>query len=316
MALKLLLNPLAEGAYFADLTAVATAELRAHFPGCEVTEDRRAALTFLDVALGADAAPTLARLSFVQGIFAPAEGDQLRLLDEAPGYLLPADLVWGAKYRGKTHELVTQLAINVALASCEAKAKKGYRLLDPMAGRGTTLLWAARYGIDAWGIEQDPQALSHMQRHVKRQTKLHRIKHKQQRGSVGRRRKDGVGQFLEFRFLESATKLITGDSRGATNLLNDMRFHLIVSDLPYGIQHTAPGGTRDPLELLASCAPGWAASLRKGGAMVLIFNRFQPSRGDLIEVFTDQGLDALDFEAPHRMSESILRDLVVFRRPR
>lgn len=50
--------------------------------------------------------------------------------------------------------------------------------------------------------------------------------------------------------------------------------------------------------------------------MVLIFNALQPKRAELVEVFEGVGLTAQPFEAPHRMSESILRDLVVFTQAR
>jgi tRNA G10 N-methylase Trm11 len=249
-------------------------------------------------------------------VFEPIGGG-LRLLDADPGWRLPAELVWGAKYRGKTHELVTQLALNVALAACSAEIGEGGPiLLDPMAGRGTTLLWAARHGIDAWGVEQDASALQHFQRHVKRQTKLQRIKHREQKGSVGRKRRDGVGRFLEYRFTDVATaRLVTGDSRDLPGLLGGKRFHLLVSDLPYGVQHTGRD-RRSPVQVLEACAPGWAASLLPGGVVVLVFNRLQPRRADLEDLFTAQGLEVLPFEAPHRMSESIWRDLLVLHSPR
>lgn len=310
--LKLLLDPRAEGAFFADTVAVALAEVGAVFPAAEPRVDARASVTFLDVSLPEDAAPALLRLAAVQAVFAP-EGGGLRLVDAEPGFALPAELVWGAKYRGKTHELATQLALNVALAHCRAEGPP--KLLDPMAGRGSTLLWAARYGLEARGIEHDPRALPDFQRHVKGQCTLQRLKHQERQGSVHAKRKDGVGRFLEYRFGERALKLITGDARDAPALLGGERVHLIVADLPYGVQHVGPTGTRDPLPVLRECAPGWAELLKPGGAMVLIYNRFLPKREALVEAFEAAGLAAEPFEAPHRMSASILRDLAVFTRP-
>jgi len=49
--------------------------------------------------------------------------------------------------------------------------------------------------------------------------------------------------------------------------------------------------------------------------MKLIFNRYQPKRDALIGAFVDRGLTLREFSAPHRMSESIERDLVVFYKP-
>ncbi|MEO1271450.1 MAG: hypothetical protein AAFX99_25430, partial [Myxococcota bacterium] len=123
-----------------------------------------------------DGLAVAARLACVQGMFRVDEVGRLTPLDLQPDFRLPPSLVYGAKYRGKTHELVTQLALNVAVAHCRTGSPP-QTLLDPMAGRGTTLLWGLRYGLHGRGIEQDQGALDDLHRHIKRQTKLHRIKH-------------------------------------------------------------------------------------------------------------------------------------------
>ena len=106
-----------------------------------------------------------------------------------------------------------------------------------------------------------------------------------------------------------------GDSRDAPELLSGKRYAMLVTDLPYGIEHTGPGGKRNPLDVVRACAPGWAASLRPGGSAVLVFNRLQPRREALAAVFEGVGLEVLPFAAPHRMSESIERDFLVARQP-
>ncbi|MEN0064378.1 MAG: hypothetical protein AAGA48_19685 [Myxococcota bacterium] len=310
--LKLLVDPRTEGAYFADALTVAQGEFRARYPDVSIAVDARRSLVFLDADLESSEASHLARLSFVQGVFRAAD-DALHLLEGDPSYGLPAGLVWGAKYRGKTHELVTQLGLNLALATCTAEGP--HTLLDPMAGRGTTLFWAARHGLSAWGVERDPKALADVQRHVKRQTQLLRIKHRQSHGWVGPKRKDGIGRFVATQFGEVEVQLVTGDSRQLRDLIGPKSFSLIVSDLPYGIQHTGPAGTRNPIRLLEACASGWTRALAPGGAMVLIFNRLQPRRPALERVFQDQGLVVHNHELAHRMSESIWRDLLVLHKP-
>ena len=257
----------------------------------------------------------VSRLSFVHGIFevVDPEGPRLVPLERQPGFLLPDSYVYGAKYRGKTHELVTQLALNLAL-----RYRRGQRpartVLDPMAGRGTTLLWALRYGLDGRGIEQDPRALDELHAHVKKQTKLHRTKHRHHRGVVGPKRRDQVGRYVHYDLHDRQLRLVTGDSRSATELLGGQRFDLVVSDLPYGVQF---GGTkREGLrELVAACAEAWVSCLKEGGAMVLVFNTYRPTRAELTEIFTAHGGRMEDFSAPHRMSESIVRDLLVVTKP-
>jgi len=314
MLLDLLVTPLATGAYFASVLDVARAELAVHFPGVPAEVVSHPMLTFLRVELPEAALPTLSRLSFVQGILA-VDGTGHRVVDVDPGFTLPAPFVFGAKYRGKTHELLTQLALNVARATCALPAEAPIKVLDPMAGRGTTLLWAARMGWSATGIERDPAAPAELQRHVKKQCKLLRVKHKETRGAVGRKARSGAGAFVRYSFGESSIRLLTGDARKTRPLLQGERFSMVVSDLPYGVQHTREDGWRDPTAVLAACAPEWAERLVPGGSMVLAFNAFLPKREVLIDLFRDTGLELHPFTAPHRMSESIERDLVVFTRP-
>ena len=210
--LKLLVSPLTQGAYFNELEKVALAEVQALYPDVHVQVSHTGPLTFIELSWP-ERTPLafetediegltvqLMRLSFVQAIFQPMTKTRphlLRCLETSPQFKLPSDIVWGSKYRGKTNELVTQLGINLALNYSEVTHASAPSLLDPMAGRGTTLLWAARYGIIAVGIEIDKKAIDHFQRDTKRQTKLHKIKYKVHQGSIGKGKRSP--RFLEFK---------------------------------------------------------------------------------------------------------------------
>lgn len=313
MKLKLLISPLARAAYFSEYLEVCLAELGALIPGIDPDVERVGDLDFIAMELAEEQLPAMARASFVQGIF-EIDAGRLKPLDRTAEFLLPDQLVHGVKYQGKTNEMVTQLAINLALRFCDRPAAPR-TLLDPMAGKGTTLLWALRYGLDARGIERDPGALEALHRHVKRQTKLHRIKHSHGDGTIGARKRGARGKFVRYELGGHTAQLITGDSREAPDLLAGQRFDTLVTDLPYGVQHRGSSQRRSPLPTLRDCAPAWVASLRQGGAMVLVFNSFQPRRAELEELFVAHGCRLAPFEAPHRMSESIRRDLIVFTRP-
>ena len=313
-ALLLLISPLARGAYFREYIAVAEAELRAHFPELDLRHEFIGGLDFLAAQLPRASAQQLRRLSFVQGLFERRAG-ALYPVDAGPDFLLPEGLVWGEKYRGKTNELLTQLALNLALCFDESAPRKGRTLLDPMAGRGTTLFWAARYGISSVGVERDREALEHFTRRGKRQTKLDKIKHKHQRGQRGPKQKGGAGRSAEFSWAGVSTCLVTGDSAALEPLLAGQRFSLIVSDLPYGVQFLDADGRRDPLEGIRRCAPGWAARLLPGGVMALSFNQLQPKRRPLIELFKAEGLELIPVDVSHRVSESIHRSIALFKRP-
>lgn len=312
MTRHVLLSPLAAGAYFDAVEDVARAELAMLAPGASIAVHRRGPLTLL--SLDHDVPDeVLARASCAQAVL-DGPLDALRIREADPGFGLPADLVWGAKYRGKTHELVTQLALNAAIAACRVEGER--TLVDPMAGRGTTLLWAARYGLSSVGVERDADALGHLQRHVGWQTKHHRLKHTAEKGSTVKKNRDGVGRYVGYAFGSTTLRLTTGDTRELPTLVQRRRFSLLVTDLPYGVQFVdrSRGDGRDPLPVIEAAADGWIASLEPGGAMALVFNRLLPRREALADVFVSRGLEVVPLEVAHRMSASIHRDVLVLRR--
>ena len=311
MSLLLLISPLCKGAYFADVLKISQIELSTLYPNivCEYLE--LGTLAFWKVELPQDQIPNLLRLSFVQGIFEFKEGLLLPLDVKVP-FELPEELVWGAKYRGKTHELVTQLALNIGLHYCEHPSPK---ILDPMAGRGTAVLWAARYGLCATGIEIDHGHLEGFYKHCKTQTKFQRIKHKMSTGFLGKKNRTGLGEFCNIQWGSATSKLIIGDSANMDPTFFNEKFHLLVTDLPYGIQFHGSDSRRNPIDLIAQNLKTWPKYLHRNGIGVLIFNSLQPKRAELEAIIQDQGLELINFAIAHRMSESILRDIVVFRKP-
>lgn len=313
-SIALLLTPQAKSAYFKEYLDVAKIEL-IDLLGDNQQVDHQviAAMDFFNIEVEERYLPALARLSFVLGIF-ERSGEQLVPIAIDSGFMLHEDFVFGAKFKGKTNELLTQLLINVGLQRLDYASLQNIKLLDPMCGRATTLLWAMRYGMSAKGIEQDPKALADIRQTVKKWCKLHRVKHQFKEGFIGKSNKHNKGKFIDFSTNDNAMRVVAGDSIEAGTILKGEKFHLIVSDLPYGVQHFTTAKTRNPLAVLAECAAGWHDCLKPEGVMVLAFNRYIPKRDDLIAVFEAQGLQALEFSAPHRMSESIVRDIVVFKK--
>ena len=88
---------------------------------------------------------------------------------------------------------------------------------------------------------------------------------------------------------------------------------MVVSDLPYGVQHFA-GKERSPLNTLKDAASTWSKALKRGGAMVLIYNAFIPKRDEIIEIFEAHNLKLHGESFSHRVSESIKRELVIFQK--
>lgn len=97
----------------------------------------------------------------------------------------------------------------------------------------------------------------------------------------------------------------------------------IVTDAPYGVQHgsrpTQKHLARSPLELLYNAVPGWSQILRPGGAIGISWNTHVAGRDELVKILADNGLQPLDDgpwrEFEHRVDQSIIRDLVVARKP-
>lgn len=315
----LLISPRAKSAYFNDHLEVAKAELTWLFPDQAVEYLKIAAMDFLLLSAAEDCLPALARLSCVYGIF-EQKNAQLLPLAVTTDFDLNEDFVFGSKFKGKTNETLTQMLINVGLASIEYDDISKVKLLDPMCGRATTLLWGMRYGINGKGIEQESKALADIEQNVKKWCKVHKQKHHFKNGFVGgssgkqSKSKQGKNKFIDFTANDATMRIITGDAVDTASLLKADKFDLIISDIPYGIQHFTTSKTRNPLAVLEECAQGWNEVLKKKGVIVLAFNSYIPKRAELIAAFARHNLEALTFSAPHRMSESIVRDVVVFKK--
>ena len=137
MKLKLLINPLCKGAYFSDVLSVTQAELQCIYPNVNIGISKFGSLTFIDIDAFEEeqiSKRQLSRLSFVQGIFEQREHNVMSIVDVQPEFQLPEEMVWGNKYKGKTNEIVTQLAINIGLHHVPIDRKKSttknIKLLD------------------------------------------------------------------------------------------------------------------------------------------------------------------------------------------
>lgn len=305
----LLISPRAWSAFFAETLDVAQSELAGLKDVTPGPHRHVGGMDFLTVEAAPERVQDLRRLACVQGLF-QLEGGAMHPVESSPGFALHPDFIWGEKYRGKTNETLTQMLLNIGLQERNGPARP--RVLDPMCGRGTTLLWAMRYGLPSVGIERDATVLPELRRGLKKWTKLHRQKHKLSEGWVQKTNKAGIGKFLSFA-AGAQMQLIIGDTKDAHDLTHRKPFDLIVTDIPYGVQHLGDTGTRTPINTLLDAAAGWTRALVPGGVAVIAFNANIPKRADLRAAFPD--LDCVDRPFAHRMSESILRDILVLKKP-
>ncbi len=190
----------------------------------------------------------------------------------------PPEFVSARRYRGKTNELLTQFMCNLARAS------SGYasvpwtdlRVFDPLAGGGTTLFTALLFGAEAAGVEQDAQAVSTTAGYIRQFCQEQRIRYveKPERlRKLGKRWTFTLGDNLPRRCI-----LAQGDTAQSVELLAGFKPHLIVTDLPYGIQHKG-----QIAHLLSTALPVWLSVLPKNGAIVISWDATRFPREEMID---------------------------------
>lgn len=293
-----------------------------------ITED---ALSAYDLEL-------VSRLSFVFALYeAIPQGDEILLkpilqndyqyLDNKISSLL--------KYQGKTNELFTKMMINVALLSSDFDHRDKLSLLDPVAGRGTTLYEGAVYGFDVTGVELDAKSCEATTQFFKKYMQDERYKHTQQNRMVSGKNKSQAVYAEDFEYAKDKADFKTPETRKHFTIVNGPSqqsslyfkantFNLIVGDLPYGVAHgntsdsSSKSITRNPLELITECLPQWQKVLKTGGTVVLAWNSFLISREALAATFEAVGFDVLS-EAPygdfeHMVDKAIKRDIIVARK--
>lgn len=309
---RVLLNPASKSAYFAEYIQVAKAELELCFEGCDFLHEKIGTMDFFKVSLSLDQVAKVAEMSSVYGIF-EEDGSSWVPMEIIPDFKCHPDFVFGSKFKGKTNELLTQMMVNSVKSL--VKVDGGLKILDPMCGRGTTLMWAMAYGIECRGIEKDPRSIEDIERNCKKWHKIHKAGWKFAEGFIGTKNKAGIGRYFQGSSQGSSFKHVIGDSKDCVSLLKGEKFSGIISDLPYGIQHRADSQARNPMGTLQICVPEWIKLLKSGGVMCLSYNTYMPKKKEMVTFLQEQGLTQIPFDATHRVSESILRDIVLFRKP-
>jgi hypothetical protein len=337
-----LLSPSSNRVYAGQAPAVTAAEAEvlisaAHpgaFGGAEPLTI--AGVPYLGVRLDADVDPdVLGALASTYAVFA-REGDLLRPLEVPSGRLLDDDLLTIPKYPGKTNEQLTHTLLNVTLASTawpDQVGRRRFSVLDPLAGRGTTLSWALTLGHDATGVEIERREVEAYGAFLRTWLRRKRVKH-----TVDERplRRDGrvVAEVLEAEVgvdgaagADRPSLVVYGaDTLQTADLVERRRFDVVVTDAPYGVAHGSrtsggrgpSGRDRSPADLLAAAVPVWTSVLRTGGALGIAWNTHGLSRADLTALCTAAGLEVCD-DGPylgfaHRVDAGIHRDLLVARK--
>ena len=291
--------------------------------------DAASQLTTADINL-------LSRLSFAYALFELANPQQssspIIPIATNPDYFIDEDISAILKYTGKTNELFTRLMLNLALSYQQTAGP--IKLLDPMAGKGTTLYEGLMQNLDVYGIEIDPKPAHEAFVYIKKHFEMARYKHTSHTQKTGGIAQDGkkfsatryqvdVARSKEEQKANNSRKfeIIAGDTRHTASYHKKDFFHIILADLPYGVQHHAKkkphsgGLTRNALELVTEAMPGWMKVLKHGGVIALAWNLFLIDRGEMVKLFADHGLvvpdnmEEMDFS--HRLDQATHRDLII-----
>lgn len=228
---------------------------------------------------------------------------------------LPKEMMMARRYRGKTNELLTHYMCNVARYS-SALAHRPWetlRVFDPLAGGGTTLFAALMLGASVAAVEHNQKDVQTTTAFVRQFAREQNIPYQESRA-----RFKGVGERWTFTLgQQKQTCLIArGDTADAQTLISGFHPHLIVGDLPYGIQHKG-----QLVELLENALPAWESLLPPSGALVLAWESRRVPRPELIELIQSTGVLAVLNEPPydqmvHRVDRVIKQRDVIVARPR
>lgn len=282
-------------------------------------------LTFEAEGLTARDMRMLSQLGCVYVMFSRWEGGLSPLESLHPAYVgedFPALL----KYKGKTNEMFTDTMLTMALAAggfMDAH-DSALTVCDPMAGRGTTLMLALRRGYHAVGIEVGKGDVKEACDYIARYLEFHRIKHKRAERALTVRGQAG-GRETAFTFADTAEhfkagdtrtlRMILGDTRDALALLRAQSVHLMVTDLPYGVQKGTAGKQDSILGTLQGALPGWHGAFKRGGVLAMSFNTYVTRRADLERLCTQAGFDIVQTaDLAHWVEQAIRRDVILARR--
>ena len=281
-------------------------------------------LTFETDPLSADDLAFLSRHSAVS-FMAEKSGDYLRPLPVSFSGYLPEDLPEVLKYKGKTSVSFTYLMLNMALSLSSFSNSAGpLTVLDPLCGKGTTCFCALRYGMNAVGLDLDAKAVREGVDYFGRFLRYHQLKHKLVRRSETTRKSAVPAAEYVFadtreHYMSSDTRslvLACGDSAFSPALTRKHRAHLIVTDLPYGVQHAPQAGCRPETftGLLDRVLPSWRDSLQPGGVIALSFNTLTLPYDRVIQCLENAGLSACTGDCcmhlRHEVEQAVVRDVI------
>lgn len=242
------------------------------------------------------------------------DGPLLKPIEIASNPVFPESLIATRRYRGKTNELFTQFMCNIARYSSDFVDTPWNKitLLDPLCGGGTTLFVGLVLGADVVGVEKNQKVVDGTIGFIKQYMKEGRIA-----AQFREDRLKNVGKRW-FITLNKSSRCVVGrgDTVEVKQFVNGLKCpQLIVTDLPYGIQHHGEWQS-----LLLSALPAWSEVLVEGGAMAFSWDATRFPREEMIALVHELSDFTVFNDAPynqlaHQVDRVIKkRDVIVARR--
>jgi hypothetical protein len=270
-----------------------------------------------------ETARLLAGMAMLGGIFetfdsiGDVSGPLLRPVPAAHPAFISPDMAATRRYKGKTNEAFTHFLCNMAKYASDFAREEWAALdvVDPLCGGGTTLFTALSLGADVAGLDADRTDVESTAAFITQYCRENRIalatKEERLRKLGARRWLFQIGRDDVRRCM-----LALGDASRTPELLAGFgRPHLIVTDLPYGIQHSGPLHG-----LLADCLPGWAELLIPGGAIAFSWDSTRLDRQEMMALVGKVAdLEVVDRPPYDRLAHRVdrvikRRDVLVARR--
>lgn len=287
------------------------------------------AISFIsEKELDEDDFKALGSASIYYAMFEQLEGGLLKPIDVPDFHVFPESMVQILKYNGKTNEQFTRLMMNLGVSACKTRSEK-LTILDPMCGKGTTLYEGFIRGYDVKGIEINDQWTQEISTYIVRYLKEGRFKHKveKSKASFNGKKIAGINTITaseeKSKFIKGdvqSFQIFNGDTRKADLFIKNKSCDIIVSDLPYGVQHGSKSMdtvkmSRSPLALLKESLPSWYKTLKVKGSIVLSYNEFTMKYDEASQALEKAGFKVLN-EYPyndyiHRVDQSINRNIIV-----
>ncbi|MFL5657163.1 MAG: hypothetical protein ACJ8CB_23635 [Ktedonobacteraceae bacterium] len=297
MKLALKITPQRSTQYTNMAEALAAPELLASPPGSAIQEIIPVTLAgqgYLLVVLDdlvslSTMMPILSRLGATSEVYqyfenlGEVQGPLLRPIEPEFTPFIPKEMAEVRRYKGKTNEVFTQVLLNMALfaGAYAGRFSERLRILDPLAGGGTTLFLALTAGYDAFGIELERQDVETTAVFTRQYLQGEHIAYKEldERRRAGRRYQFEIGR-------KGATRVLVlahGDSSQANLHMQEVpggpRVHAVVGDLPYGIQHFG-----EIAGMLQKALPVWESMILPGGTLALAWNATRIERANMVEL--------------------------------